>query len=156
MVGQKKPWNEDASPGGSSGGASSAAAAGFGPIHHGNDIAGSLRCPSFCCGLSTVKPTFGRVPAWLPSASAERGILSQMIRTRSYLQGSSRCTLATKLWHKLTLETHSGCLYPLKTGLKCLNQFDRVTTENYDYPIHPEIVESIERAADSYLMLAML
>ena len=44
----RNPWNEEASPGGSSGGASSAAAAGFGPIHHGNDIAGSLRCPSFC------------------------------------------------------------------------------------------------------------
>ncbi|HAU41317.1 MAG TPA: amidase, partial [Gammaproteobacteria bacterium] len=34
------PWDEDASPGGSSGGASSAGAAGFGPIHHGNDIGG--------------------------------------------------------------------------------------------------------------------
>ena len=40
------PWNPDASPGGSSGGAGVAAAARFGPIHHGNDIGGSLRYPA--------------------------------------------------------------------------------------------------------------
>ena len=39
------PWDDEASPGGSSGGASAAAAMGFGPIHHGNDIGGSLRFP---------------------------------------------------------------------------------------------------------------
>ena len=44
------PWHPDASPGGSSGGAGAAAAAGFGPIHHGNDIGGSLRFPAFACG----------------------------------------------------------------------------------------------------------
>ena len=45
------PWDPRRRPGGSSGGASAAAAAGFGPIHHGNDIGGSLRFPSFACGL---------------------------------------------------------------------------------------------------------
>ncbi|MBT5155664.1 MAG: amidase, partial [Gammaproteobacteria bacterium] len=34
----KSPWDDRASPGGSSGGAGSACAAGFGPVHHGNDI----------------------------------------------------------------------------------------------------------------------
>ena len=40
------PWNDWASAGGSSGGAAAAAMMGFGPIHHGNDIGGSLRFPS--------------------------------------------------------------------------------------------------------------
>src|SRR5262249_44760720 len=73
------PWHPDASAGGSSGGAGAAAAAGFGPIHHGNDIGGSLRFPAFACGLATVKPTPGRVPAYNPSATTERGLLAQLM-----------------------------------------------------------------------------
>ena len=75
----KNPWDEMRSPGGSSGGASAACAMGYGPIAHGNDIGGSLRFPSFMCGLSTVRPTLGRVPAYNPSAPEERGILAQMM-----------------------------------------------------------------------------
>jgi amidase len=75
----RNPWHPDASPGGSSGGAGAAAAAGFGPIHHGNDIGGSLRFPAYACGVATVKPTPGRVPAWNPSATAERGLLAQLM-----------------------------------------------------------------------------
>ena len=66
------PWHPDASPGGSSGGAGVAAAAGFGPIHHGNDIGGSLRFPAFTNGVATLKPTPGRIPAFNPSAAVER------------------------------------------------------------------------------------
>src|SRR5262249_30194065 len=73
------PWHPEASPGGSSGGAGAAAAAGFGPIHHGNDIGGSLRFPSFACGVTSVKPTQGRVPAFNPTAPAERGMLAQLM-----------------------------------------------------------------------------
>src|SRR5688572_5746742 len=45
------PWNKDRMCGGSSGGAASATAAGIGAIAHGNDIAGSVRFPAYCCGL---------------------------------------------------------------------------------------------------------
>src|ERR1700685_4658817 len=48
------PWHPDASPGGSSDGAGVSAAVGFGAIHHGNDIAGSLRFPSFANGVATL------------------------------------------------------------------------------------------------------
>src|SRR5215831_6477956 len=73
------PWHPDASPGGSSGGAGVAAAAGFGPIHHGNDIGGSLRFPAFTNGVTTLKPTPGRIPAFNPSATVERGMAAQLM-----------------------------------------------------------------------------
>lgn len=72
------PWHPDASPGGSSGGAGAAAAAGFGPLHQGSDIGGSLRFPAFGCGVATVKPSSNRVPAF-NSSSSERGLLSQIM-----------------------------------------------------------------------------
>src|ERR1051326_174758 len=72
------PWNSEASPGGSSGGAGVAAAAGFGPIHHGTDIGGSLRAPAFANGVATLKATQGRIPAFNPSATVERPLLTQL------------------------------------------------------------------------------
>src|SRR5262249_56009289 len=65
------PWHPEATPGGSSGGAGVAAAVGFGPIHHGNDIGGSLRFPAFANGVATLKPTPGRVPPFHPSPPAD-------------------------------------------------------------------------------------
>lgn len=81
----RNPWGPDLSPGGSSGGAGAAAAAGMGPVHHGNDIGGSLRFPASLCGVCTVKPTFGRVPAFNPSATAERGLLAQMMSNQGVI-----------------------------------------------------------------------
>lgn len=55
------PWHEDITPGGSSGGAAAAVATGIGAIAHGNDLGGSLRFPAYCCGVATIRPSFGRV-----------------------------------------------------------------------------------------------
>ena len=68
----RQPVGGRRSPGGSSGGAGVSAAAGFGPLHHGNDIGGSLRFPSSADGVCTVKPTSFRVPVFNSSAPAER------------------------------------------------------------------------------------
>jgi aspartyl-tRNA(Asn)/glutamyl-tRNA(Gln) amidotransferase subunit A len=58
----RNPWNLARNPGGSSSGAGAAAAAGYGPLHVGTDIGGSVRLPASWCGIVTLKPSLGRVP----------------------------------------------------------------------------------------------
>lgn len=57
------PWNKGLTPGGSSGGEAAAIASGMSPFGLGNDIGGSLRNPAYCCGIASLKPSIGRIPA---------------------------------------------------------------------------------------------
>ncbi|WCH90606.1 amidase [Streptomyces moderatus] len=58
----RNPWHRERTAGGSSGGEASAIASGMSPLGVGNDIGGSLRNPAHCCGISSLKPTTGRIP----------------------------------------------------------------------------------------------
>jgi amidase len=58
----RNPWRLDCNTGGSSSGTGAAAAGGYGPLHVGTDIGGSIRIPSALCGLVGFKPSLGRVP----------------------------------------------------------------------------------------------
>ncbi|MBR1198278.1 amidase [Bradyrhizobium sp. AUGA SZCCT0240] len=58
----RNPWDLSKNPGGSSSGAGAAGAAGYGPLHLGTDIGGSVRLPACWCGLVGLKPSLGRVP----------------------------------------------------------------------------------------------
>lgn len=73
------PWSATHTPGGSSGGAAVAVAAGCAPIAHGNDIAGSIRFPAMASGVVGLRPSFGRVPAFNPTAPAERSLTTQIL-----------------------------------------------------------------------------
>src|SRR3982075_3551861 len=58
----RNPWDLSKNPGGSSSGAGAAGAAGYGPLHLGTDIGGSVRLPGCWCGLVGLKPSLGRIP----------------------------------------------------------------------------------------------
>jgi amidase len=142
------PWHPDASAGGSSGGAGSAAAAGMGPLHHGNDIGGSLRFPSFCNGVTSIKPTQGRVPAFNPSATAERPLLSSLMSSQGVIARSvADVRLGTEVmaqgdprdpWWVPAPFTGAPLDGPIRVA---------VARETHGYPVHPGIAALVDRAA---------
>ncbi len=60
----KNPWQDDRVPGGSSGGSAAAVAARLCAAATGTDTGGSIRQPAAFCGITGIKPTYGRVSRW--------------------------------------------------------------------------------------------
>ena len=75
----RNPWDLSRGPGGSSSGAGAGAAAGYGPLHVGTDIGGSVRLPAGWCGIFTLKPSLGRIPIHPPYAGRVAGPMTRSV-----------------------------------------------------------------------------
>ncbi|MBR0896097.1 amidase [Bradyrhizobium tropiciagri] len=75
----RNPWDVSKNPGGSSSGAGAAGAAGYGPLHLGTDIGGSVRLPASWCGLVALKPSLGRVPIDPPYVGRVAGPMTRTV-----------------------------------------------------------------------------
>jgi aspartyl-tRNA(Asn)/glutamyl-tRNA(Gln) amidotransferase subunit A len=75
----RNPWDLSKNPGGSSAGAGAAGAAGYGPLHLGTDIGGSVRLPACWCGLVALKPSLGRVPIDPPYVGRVAGPMTRTV-----------------------------------------------------------------------------
>jgi aspartyl-tRNA(Asn)/glutamyl-tRNA(Gln) amidotransferase subunit A len=83
----RNPWDLAMNPGGSSAGAGAAAAAGYGPLHIGTDIGGSIRLPACWCGIVGLKPSAGRVPIKPPYAGRVAGPMTRSVADAALMMG---------------------------------------------------------------------
>jgi Asp-tRNA(Asn)/Glu-tRNA(Gln) amidotransferase A subunit family amidase len=84
----RNPWDLDKNPGGSSAGAGAAAAAGYGPLHLGTDIGGSIRLPAAWCGVVGFKPSNGRVPIKPPYLGRVAGPLTRTVEDTALMMAA--------------------------------------------------------------------
>jgi aspartyl-tRNA(Asn)/glutamyl-tRNA(Gln) amidotransferase subunit A len=75
----RNPWRLDRNTSGSSSGAGAAAVAGYGPLHLGTDIGGSVRLPATHCGIFALKPSLGRIPIYPPYLGRIAGPMTRTV-----------------------------------------------------------------------------
>lgn len=139
----RNPWNPACNPGGSSAGAAAAAAAGYGPLHLGTDIGGSLRLPAGWCGVFTLKPSLGRIPIQPPYAGRVAGPITRTVADAALAMGplsrpDDRDTMSLP-WQPIDWQDLALPLKGLRLGL--------LTDAGWGLPVEPAILDAVESAA---------
>ena len=142
----RNPWDLSKNPGGSSAGAGAAAAAGYGPLHVGTDIGGSVRLPAAWCGIFALKPSLGRIPIFPPYAGRVAGPMTRTVADAALMMGAlSRPDVRDTMslpwqdiaWHRLDRDAKG-----LRIGL----QLDA----GWGLPVEPETRAAVEAAAQRF------
>ncbi len=142
----RNPWDRRCTPGGSSAGAGVAAAAGYGPLHIGTDIGGSLRLPAGWCGIFTLKPSLGRIPIDPPYTGRAAGPMTRTVADSAwFMQVLSRPDPRDSMslpyqdidWHRFDAGVEK--LKGLRIGL--------LLEAGCGLAVEPEVRAAIEQAA---------
>lgn len=132
--------------GGSSAGAGTAAAAGYGPLHIGTDIGGSIRLPGTWQGLTALKPSEGLIPLDVPYTGRAAGPLTRTaadaIRLMSIIAKPDARDYLTRAYPPM-----DWSLEPLApAGLRVAVQLDAGS----GLPVEPETRAFVEAAAERF------
>lgn len=143
----RNPWDKTVTPGGSSGGETVSVATGMSPLGIGGDMCGSLRWPSQCCGVATLKPTLGAVPrAALPLAPFGIELMAvpgPVARTVADLRAAFEVIAGAHSIDPWSYPASSAADAPLDLAPRRV----AVSTDPGGGGTHPSIVAGIERAA---------
>lgn len=144
------PWSADHTPGGSSGGASASVAAGITPIAHGNDLAGSIRYPAYCTGIAGLRPSFGRVPAFNPSAPVERSLSLQLMAVQGPLaRRVADLRLALEVMSRRDHRDPWWVPAPLRGPQRSGPIRVALSVDPTGTGVHPHVAAALARAADA-------
>src|ERR1700753_1540650 len=117
----RNPWNLAKNPGGSSSGAGAGGAAGYGPLHLGTDIGGSVRLPACWCGLVALKPSLGRIPIDPPYVGRVAGPMTRNVDDAalmmSVLSKPARRAVMSVPATNIHWKTHDKPLRKVRVGL---------------------------------------
>lgn len=144
----RNPWDLALNPGGSSSGAGAAAAAGYGPLHLGTDIGGSIRLPAAWCGVFGLKPSFGRVPVDPPYWGRVAGPITRTVADAALMMSElSRPDPRDGMslpWADIPWHRHGERMFkePARIGL--------LLDAGIGLPVDPQIRASIEEAARQF------
>ncbi len=146
----RNPWDLERVPGGSSGGSAAAVAAGMAPLALGSDTGGSARQPAAFCGLTGLRPTYGRVSRYglVPLASsmdqigpltldaADCALLLGLIAGKDPLDSTTLAGEAPDYGSSL-----EGSMQGLRLG---------IITEHRGGDFDPEITSALNRAIEKF------
>lgn len=143
----RNPWDVQRVPGGSSGGSAAAVAARLAPIATGTDTGGSIRQPAAFCGLTGLKPTYGRISRWgmvaYASSLDQAGLMGLSAEDIALMLGTlcghdpKDSTSATEPVPDYLSQCHAPMDKPLRIGLP---------KAYFDEKLNPEIRTLIEAA----------
>jgi len=145
----KNPWDLTRVPGGSSGGSAAAVAARLAPAAIGTDTGGSIRQPASFCGITGIKPTYGRVSRYgviaFASSLDQVGPMTQNVKDAAIMleaicgkdpKDSTSASIAVPKWSE-----------GLKSDMKGMTV--GLPKEYFDEGIEPDVRKAVTRAIDT-------